>query len=100
MIQISKPKFPLGRVVATPAALEALRESNQSPFEFISRHSKGDWGDTCPDDAAANEQSLIDGSRLLSVYHTANRTKFWVITEACDDRGIRSATTILLPADY
>jgi hypothetical protein len=32
---------------------------------------------------------------LLSVYHTATGTKFYVLTEAC-----RTVTTILLPADY
>ena len=101
MIQISKPKFSLGRIVATPAAVEALRESGQSPFEFVARHSSGDWGgDTCPEDAIANEQSLIDGSRLLSVYRTSKGVKLWIITEAADDRGNRSCSTILLPSEY
>jgi hypothetical protein len=96
MIQISKPRFKVGKVVATPCAIEALRESGQSPFEFVARHSSGDWGsDTCPEDAAANEQSLIDGSRLLSVYRTSNGEKLWVITEAD-----RSVTTLLLPEEY
>ena len=101
MISISKPKFSLGQVVATPAALEALKESGQSAWDFIARHASGnDWGDVCPADAEANEQSLIDGSRLLSVYSTTKGEKLWVITEAADDRGNRSATTILLPSDY
>jgi hypothetical protein len=100
MIMISRPKFSLGQVVATPAAIEALNQSGQSAFEFISRHARGDWGDVCSDDALANEQSLLDGSRLLSVYRTTKGEKVWVITEAADDRGNRSATTVLLPSDY
>lgn len=100
MIQIAKPKFSLGQVVATPGALEALEQSNQSSFEFIAKHSRGDWGIVCDDDKAANEQSLIDGSRLLSVYRTSKGTKIWIITEAADDRGNRAATTILLPDEY
>ena len=36
-----------------------------------------------------------DGSRLFSVYHSADGVKFYVITE-----GDRSATTVLLPEDY
>jgi len=100
MIMISKPRFSLGKVVATPGAVEALQESGQSPFEFVARHARCDWGDVCPDDAAANDQSLIDGSRLLSVYRTSKGEKLWIITEADDDRGNRTSTTILLPEDY
>ena len=95
MIQISKPRFSLGKVVATPGALEALEQSGQSAFEFISRHSAGDWGIVDSEDKAANDQSLIDGSRILSAYRTSKGEKLWVITEAD-----RSATTILLPEEY
>ena len=95
MIVLSNPRFSLGRVVATPGVLDALKDSGQSSFEFISRHARGDWGEVCADDAAANEQSLTDGSRLLSVYHTAKGVKIWVITEAD-----RSATTVMLPEEY
>lgn len=100
MIQIAKPKFPLGQVVATPGAIEALEESGQSPFEFISRHASGDWGIVDAEDKSANDQSLIDGSRILSAYRTSRGRKLWVITEASDDRGRRAATTILEPSEY
>jgi hypothetical protein len=32
-------------------------------------------------DWEANERALREGTRLLSVYHTAEGFKFWVITE-------------------
>jgi len=35
--------FPLGRIMATPGALEVLEASQQSPAEFLERHAKGDW---------------------------------------------------------
>lgn len=95
-----KPKFNLGQTVATPGALEALQESGQSPGDFLGRHVRGDWGDVCDDDKLANDQSLIDGSRLLSAYRTSKGTKLWIITEATDDQGHRAATTILLPSEY
>ena len=95
-----KPKFNLGQTVATPGALEALQESGQSPGDFLGRHVRGDWGDVCDDDKLANDQSLIDGSRLLSAYRTLKGTKLWVLTEATDDHGRRAATTILLPSEY
>ena len=42
-----------------------------------------------------NNRALKNGARLLYVYHTAAKVKFWIITEAD-----RSATTVLLPSDY
>ena len=58
------------------------------------------WGDLCEEDRILNEKSLRDGSRLLSAYSTSRGTKLWVITEAADLLGRRSATTILLPEEY
>ena len=95
-----KPKFNLGRLLATPGALAALEESGQTPHDFISRHARGDWGDVCAEDGRLNNQALIEGSRLLSAYRTLKNVKLWVITEAADDNGRRAATTVLLPEEY
>lgn len=86
--------FP-GKIVATPAALEALAASGQQPAEFLHRHLAGDWGDCDPEDAVANDAALSEGTRIFSVYHTARGVKLWVITEAD-----RSSTCLLLPEDY
>jgi len=88
-----RPKFSLGNVYATPGALEALTSSEIATC--LQRHHRGDWGELDAEDNAANDQSLIDGSRLLSAYHNAADIKFWIITEAD-----RSATTVLLPSEY
>jgi len=61
----------------------------------LSVHQAGDWGDVCDDDRQANNRALTEGTRLLSVYHSATGVKFWIITEAD-----RSVTTLLLPEDY
>jgi hypothetical protein len=95
-----RPKFPLGRIVATPGALQALEESGQSPDFFLDRHTRGDWGDVGHEDWHLNDLALQDGSRLLSAYKTLKGVKLWVITEATDDAGHRAATTILLPDEY
>ena len=87
--------FPLGQIVATPGALEALEKAQQTPMEFLARHVRGDWGDVCDEDAEANEQSLKDGSRILSSYRTKLGEKLWIITEAD-----RSSTACLLPSEY
>ena len=85
--------FPLGQTVITPAAKEAL--SDLDAQVALKRHQRGDWGDCSPEDTAENELALTEGFRLFSVYHTEQRVKFWVITEAD-----RSSTCILLPEDY
>ncbi len=86
-------KFLLGQVVATSTALATL--PTQDVAAALDRHRHGDWGDVGREDWQANERALKYGERLLSVYHTADRTLFWIITE-----WDRSLTTILLPEDY
>ena len=102
MVTLSKPKplFDLGRTLATPGALAALEEARQLPAELILRHSRGDWGDLDDDDKRANDDALRNGSRILSAYILGTGTKIWIITEAADDKGRRSATTCLLPEEY
>ena len=87
--------FPLGRVVATPGALEVLENAGHTPQEFLARHAVGDWGEVNDHDRQENEYSLVHGFRLLSVYTTRLEEKFWVLTEAD-----RSSTTFLLPHEY
>lgn len=87
------PKFPLGRVVITRAALDILSDADVRGA--LDRHAAGDWGELDDHDRAENELSLRQGFRLLSSYTSASGTTFWVITEAD-----RSATTVLLPSDY
>lgn len=100
MVDIARPRFELGRVVATPAALSVLEDSSQRPVELLDRHVRGDWGDLSADDVEANEQALRDGSRILSAYIIASGKKIWIITEAVNDEGKRASTTILLPEEY
>ena len=54
----------------------------------------------CEEDKRANDQALVDGSRLLSAYTTLLGVKIWIITEAADDEGRRAATTAILPEEY
>ena len=63
--------------------------------EALERHWSHDWGLVDAEDRAANDHAVVEGTRVLSVYRDRRGTKFWIITEAD-----RSATTILLPADY
>ena len=89
------PKFPLGQLVSTPAALDALTQSGQSPTDFLSRHVRGDWGEVCDEDKQLNDEALVQGARLLSAYRTLRGVRIWIITEAD-----RSSTCVLLPEEY
>ncbi len=89
------PRFPPGRIVATPGALRALEQANQNPFGFLERHQAGDWGELCEEEKRENELSVHNGCRILSAYRTRNDVKMWIITEAD-----RSVTTLLLPHEY
>ena len=100
MADSARPKFALGQTVATPGALEAIQEAGQEPGDFISRHVQGDWGQVGTADAKANDDALVDGSRILSAYKTLKGIKIWVITEAVDDDGKRASTCLLLPNEY
>ena len=91
------PKFALGKIVATPAALERLVEAGADPSSLIHRHLVGDWGEIPHEDRKTNEYALANDERLMSVYLVGDvgSPKVWIITEAD-----RSVTTILCPEDY
>jgi hypothetical protein len=91
----NKVLFQLGEVYLTIGAREALEESNQSASEFLAKHSTGNWGDVCKEDAEENDFSVKKGFRILSVYKTDKGEKIWIISEAN-----RESTTILLPEEY
>ena len=73
------------------------------------RHHLGDWGDLDTHDQAANTSALRSGDRLLSNYpipaHVApdvlkDDKTLWIITEAVNDSGRRTQTTLLYPSNY
>ncbi len=88
-------KFLLGKLVATPGAVQAMARSGQDPAVLLTRHRNADWGDVCKEDREANDMAIFSGDHLLSAYHLPDGTKVWVVTE-----GDKSATTILLPTSF
>lgn len=90
---MNEPKFPLGQLVTTPAALESVDPEDMR--NCLARHAAADWGDLCAEDRAENEIALQNELRIFSVYRDRKGVKFWIITEAD-----RSSTCILLPTDY
>jgi hypothetical protein len=89
-----KARFRLGKLVATPGALNAA-PSPEALLDLVQRHASGDWGDLDAHDRRENEIAVRRGGlRILSAYQL-DGTRFWIITESD-----RSVTTILLPDEY
>jgi hypothetical protein len=86
-------RFLLGKVVATPGAIEALAQANVDGRELLSKHHRGEWGDLSEADKQENEFSIDKYLRIFSSYRISDDERVWIITEAD-----RSATTLLLPS--
>lgn len=95
IVEAFRPLFPLGRVVATPGATDAIGGDMLTAAMLLDRHVGGDWGDICEEDKEENDKALEVGNRIMSVYTLENGTKVWIITE-----WDRSVTTLLLPEEY
>jgi hypothetical protein len=102
------PKFQIGRILATPAAIAFAKERGIDLLDVVRRHCKCDPGDLCPEDVQVNNDAIASGGRVFSSYRFDSQQpqrsgyrdpgsdeRLWVITEAD-----RASTTVLLPSDY
>ena len=90
---LGAPGFPLGQVVVTTCA--ACKLNPVDVKAAIGRHARGDWGDLEPADWQVNDQRVVSGGPLASIYKDAKGKRFYVLTESD-----RSVTTVLLPEEY
>ena len=60
--------FPTGKWSITPAAIELLAHHQVDPAGIIWRHRAGDWGDVDLDQAMANNDAVLFGGPILSMY--------------------------------
>lgn len=89
------PRFKLGRILATPSAVEVIAAANVSIVDLLIRHLRGDWGDLSDSDRQQNDLAITAGQRITSSYLLSSGRTVWIITEAD-----RYATTFLLPDEY
>ena len=92
-------KFDLGQVVVSKGVDEKMK-GDRSFRVFvqvsIGRYVHRDWGQTCDEDAKANNRAIQNGERIRAVYKQPRTdTTIWIITEAD-----RSVTKILFPDEY
>lgn len=92
-------RFKLGQVVATRGVADLVADdASFAGFvnDSLGRFIKGDWGDTCGEDAQMNDLAVKNGDdRILAAYIDNNGNKIWIITE-----WDHSVTTILFPDEY
>lgn len=86
--------FCPGQLVATPGAISFLGSKTVTPLALVARHVHGDWGNLSADDRKANDEAILNGSRIFSAYLITG-IKLYVITESD-----RSYTTVLLASEY
>ena len=90
------PLFPIGKIVFTPGAIDALKEVKKEPFEYLIKHVQGDWSELDKQDQKANRLAVErKDDRVFSRYTLPSGQRIWIITE-----WDRSYTTILLPEEY
>ena len=92
-------KFDLGQVVVSKGVDEKMK-GDRSFRVFvqvsIGRYVHRDWGQTCDEDAKANNRAIQNGDRIRAVYKQPRTdTTIWIITEAD-----RSVTTIVFPDEH
>ncbi len=95
----AKTKFELGEIVVTRGVDERMKADqkfNRFVQMSLGRYANCDWGDTCDEDSALNDEATIEGKRILAVYIMPDtNVAIWIITERD-----RSTTTLLFPKEY
>jgi hypothetical protein len=90
-------RFSLGKLHVTPGAVAALARTGTDPATLLDRHQHGDWGHVDIDEALANNDAVVSGALLHSIYDLdpAAGLTVWVLTE-----GDRRTTTVTTPDEY
>ena len=103
-IKTGKQTIEMGSLFMTATIAQVVQ--NDQPFSrfvhgSIGRHIYRDWGDCGHHDTEVNNDALVNGGRIISVYNLPDhiridgQTRIWIITEAS-----REYTTVLFPSDY
>lgn len=94
-----KALFSLGQVSATPAVLAHLEKYAIYPSALLGPHCHGEYGQLDEEDRKANDNALIHGGRIFSVFFVEH-SKIYVISDSADGQGVRHSTTILFAREY
>lgn len=103
ILHVERALFHPGMISVTAGVNALMVEETVDPGEvvgFLARHISGDWGNLDAFDKRQNEDALCNGSRIFSAYRSVSGEKFWVITDAANEEGMRETTCVLLPDEY
>lgn len=91
-------RFTIGRLVMTRGIAHEIAASEgfgDFVTESLHKYLDCDWGDTCTEDKALNDEAVINGDEdILAVYKKDDWT-IWFKTE-----WDHSYTTVLFPEEY
>jgi hypothetical protein len=85
-------RLDLGETYTTRGIVERLK--HEQIHQLFVRHATSDWGECYEEDAQENEEALVLGNRVMSMYSFEGE-RIYVITEAD-----RSSTCILFGFEY
>jgi hypothetical protein len=97
-----KVRFNPNTMYMTPGIRDLMDNpvlATEIGMALLQRHPFGDWGDLDEEDKQRNEAAIVSGARIWSAYNLSDGTRIRIITEAEDDEGQRSYTTVLLPSE-
>lgn len=94
-----KFKFCAGEILVTDSVAELMQTQHADAIrKCLDRHFQGDWGEADEDCKLINDEALLDGGSLMSVYEVSGET-IWVITDGRNS-GSLVITTVMRPQEY
>lgn len=84
-------RFPIGRIEVTRALAQTVLRRKLNLFPHLVRHVEGDWGDVTRTERRSNDDSVVNGGDIYSLYEVEPDVRVLVVTYAD-----RSATALML----
>ena len=91
----------LGEIYMTNGVVQLIGDgviTKNEVMRCLSRHQRGDYGDTDPHDASINERNLDYNCGTVHSSYNINGNTIWIITSLGDVETTYS--TLLLPNEY
>ncbi|BCG56754.1 hypothetical protein [Paenibacillus sp. URB8-2] len=88
-----EPLFEIGKVIATPGALEMI--GDYGVIYVVNCHAHSNYGNVSDTDKKLNDWAIEHGERIVSTYSGIWEKSVFVVTERD-----RSVTTVLLAEEY
>lgn len=91
-------KFPVGKIVYSAGITDLIARDPVAAMMLntcVRFHESGQWSTQAPEDIRANEQSLDDGSEIVTAHQLQGRA-ILIVTDAEP----RETTRVMLRAEY